>query len=1320
MKWSASVSSARRSPLEGIPLVGPTGLVADREGVMSAYQNARLSAGLLLAGSLGIGTGFIGGRLSAQPTAEITWDGESAVVTIRGTEAGKNYQILSKTDLVGAPWVIEQDVAGAEGQVWTQTTVPMEGRPALYMVAGYGEDSDGDGLSDVYEVLVTRTSPDSSDTGNTGISDTYKDPDGDEWTNLHEYRLRTDPLKFDPPRAPTNVRATMDQGATTATLRWDPLDGAVLEYIVEREIAPWSGEYEEIGRVAGNQAAFVDNQANAYKRYRVAARYPPGNSSFSQNVRVNQADVRLAPAAAAIVRGPRGQLYLAVSALPQAVASLRVSRTVARAWYPLFDYDPSFAQRSYFPENRVFPNDTSSATLEIPVSELSNGVYPIPASFTPDFGRYRFSLEVITPDGTAGEALSLASSQGAFNLFEQNKIPFLDGAAHLKQNLMFWLKAANASETFRYSIDAFGPEDPSSSYYNSVGDANYVSIDFYRREGQWNRPFPDNELVIDEFRPFQENQFLRNWAFQPGHLDGHNNINTGVGYDWMVGRYSWCSRDSIFNERYVFPVYDYVTSGNQSLLQPALSAAETQWIYHEDSACPQTREDPRVGVSRLDGNLELAPGLRNVFGLVYVSLKVGSAHQPYPVSTILHGRQYSDDGLTYFGSTFQEVENPVLQTESHYFAGSGDPMPGDASWDVNNQTPLLIAPAGQLFTVAGWAKQRIANGYTNKVAYLGQYFDKAFKVDPVTGQRTTQETGLLSEYGEFFPTEPGRVILTTKPDPDQGNRQGECLIHVIKLELDMNHDGEIDRSFAGPDNTSYDRPFRFWINNDSDGYSGADQNAASLYDSSDNLISPWPAHYTRDLEDFSRLWVSGIPPLPKNEISSVRLRWRYGSGPAIRIFQAREADGGSKYLTDSAVAEEQVDLVNNANVFSGFGAGLGVVSAGSPFQFPADFFQNYGRKHFLFEGVSPGKDELVLTIERNGQAIAETSVWMELLDIKDMYERAHIFNVTDDSPNTLVSFQRFDKVLPLDTTESRYVIIFVHGWNMGQWDYESFSETMYKRLWWQGYRGRFVAVRWPTRSRDTDGFIGRFFTYNKSEFRAFQSGRGVSAVLTKLRQRFPDYSINVCAHSMGNIVMAQALKQQVEGGFKDIDTYVLMQAATPAHCYDPALPDYDVFMTVERRTPTPDTYRGYPGSIDKTVRNRIVNFFNENDFALATGVILGKRVHWEGNEIDFKPDSGFGYDYIDSVPRKHELFDIWQVTDPREIMALVARPRSKAVGALRGVGGVIDRAGEVDLTQRFNFRGAMDEHSAQFNWNVHRTRDFYGQLLSTMAIATQP
>jgi hypothetical protein len=41
-------------------------------------------------------------------------------------------------------------------------------------------------------------------------------------------------------------------------------------------------------------------------------------------------------------------------------------------------------------------------------------------------------------------------------------------------------------------------------------------------------------------------------------------------------------------------------------------------------------------------------------------------------------------------------------------------------------------------------------------------------------------------------------------------------------------------------------------------------------------------------------------------------------------------------------------------------------------------------------------------------------------------------------------------------------ILFVHGWNMSPTEKTFFANTAYKRLWWQGYQGRFGAFHWPT------------------------------------------------------------------------------------------------------------------------------------------------------------------------------------------------------------------------------------------------------------------
>jgi len=334
-------------------------------------------------------------------------------------------------------------------------------------------------------------------------------------------------------------------------------------------------------------------------------------------------------------------------------------------------------------------------------------------------------------------------------------------------------------------------------------------------------------------------------------------------------------------------------------------------------------------------------------------------------------------------------------------------------------------------------------------------------------------------------------------------------------------------------------------------------------------------------------------------------------------------------------------------------------------------------------------------------------------DIKSMYEQIHIDDVSDDTPNTLTATYKTDVTLASDESEAKQLIVFVHGWRMGQWDYYSFSETMFKRLWWQGYQGRFASLRWRTLSHDDYWLpLADFASYNKSEFRAHQSGSAAANYLNWLRGRFPDYTISVCAHSMGNIVMMQALKADLAAGRQDIDNYVLMQAAVPAHCYDTTLPDYPPFVAAEAGSPTPDTYRGYPGAISEALRGQIVNFFNTNDYALATGAILGKSVCWDGNELSYKPDTLY---YVTSGTNAWKSgFPSRLLTDPREIMSFAARPRSKAVGAQPGVGGVISTIYEVDLTAQFNFRSDKTEHSAEFNWNIQALWPFYHTLLTSL------
>src|SRR5205807_1346903 len=105
-------------------------------------------------------------------------------------------------------------------------------------------------------------------------------------------------------------------------------------------------------------------------------------------------------------------------------------------------------------------------------------------------------------------------------------------------------------------------------------------------------------------------------------------------------------------------------------------------------------------------------------------------------------------------------------------------------------------------------------------------------------------------------------------------------------------------------------------------------------------------------------------------------------------------------------------------------------------------------------------------------------------------------------------------------------------------------ETMFKRLWWQGYNGRFVAFRWATQTSAT--------SYNTSEWFAWKYGKSLlNYVDNYLKHQMPDYTMSIAAHSMGNVVVGSALKRGLS-----IDEYILMEAAIPSGCYNDSVNNY--------------------------------------------------------------------------------------------------------------------------------------------------------------------
>lgn len=469
----------------------------------------------------------------------------------------------------------------------------------------------------------------------------------------------------------------------------------------------------------------------------------------------------------------------------------------------------------------------------------------------------------------------------------------------------------------------------------------------------------------------------------------------------------------------------------------------------------------------------------------------------------------------------------------------------------------------------------------------------------------------------------------------------QSLYTVVETNIgvDGNRDSAID--FA----SSHDRQLLFWVNNDQEGINddGFESEVVNITDPdhSDNVISQ-----RRDLEDFAPLRLH-VDPLLFNNAQDVKLgaipggqlSVRYSldylnaDGESFRVFYANNFTADVyRHVNNVATATVQAtDPTFNESerpAFTGNHILEATLSGLNPYLFEIRHgtlpygasFQNDSVLEFVTEIFYPDGTSL----EKRHR------VDLDIRDIKSFYTNWEIpFLVGPNDLRTDVSFEHFatpstpvheSQVLNEPFFSGPDTTVLVHGWNMptganNDWK-GAFAETMFKRLYWQGYRGEFVSFDWPTFA-DEEGPLWpdpANITYNPSDFQAYRSAQALRNILEDYRGEAPNLEpVHLLAHSMGNIVAGEALRQwAADPNTEDplVTNYIAMQAAVSAGAYGDNATDSGF-----PGRPVPDLYRfwqhGRDGFSDPGLgvtpyftgsafssENRI-NYYNEQDFALA-------------------------------------------------------------------------------------------------------------------------
>jgi len=292
------------------------------------------------------------------------------------------------------------------------------------------------------------------------------------------------------------------------------------------------------------------------------------------------------------------------------------------------------------------------------------------------------------------------------------------------------------------------------------------------------------------------------------------------------------------------------------------------------------------------------------------------------------------------------------------------------------------------------------------------------------------------------------------------------------------------------------------------------------------------------------------------------------------------------------------------------------------------------------------------------------------------------------------------------------MIVLVHGINVRPWDCVNDAETVCKRLYWAGFQGKFASVKWPCNLLTPIPDPLTPAVFNDSELQGYKASTALTTCLNGLKTRFPNYRLNILAHSQGNTVVSEAIKNGAP-----FDTYILTQGALPDSAYDVNSPvDTDLTSQEHGEYITPEWQpMGYRG-IYTNLPGRIVNFYNPNDPVLD---------YWVTDQKRLKPTSYFstGHYYYDGMNSYFypTLADPYLVTDPEESRAEVSRSRTLSIGQSgpASAHGVIKSA--VDLHASYGFDKAFpDDHSAQWTWPIQTTRPYFQQVLTSCGIQPAP
>ena len=360
-------------------------------------------------------------------------------------------------------------------------------------------------------------------------------------------------------------------------------------YTTIKTVSPGVTTFTDIGGiVSGNGYNNVYEVIADFGSYKSLSDVTTLNSLQSFGVSTNNLHV-----SAQLIRNQTGHWQLMFSYIPPSV------QKIAFYWYTE-DYFGDLGTPAYPTPDTYQMNNGMPLTMEndIPVTNIINGVYVLPdfllTNWFPNSSLGKVAM--VRPIGTNNQYGPLC--QAGYQPFDTPV--FMDGRTHMKQNLLYELRAATISQRNTPLYEANVYLNPFYYPVNIPGDTNYVESSIFH----WGLMYGGSQvpqmayLQMDDLWPIEANYELFGGLYDTNY--------TGTPFVWQPDP----------GDDYAGPDLEFQGTLTTTPAPAILGISDPYWISQSMTNWAD------LAAYTSSGNLYLRSGIKNLFGLTFMSALV--------------------------------------------------------------------------------------------------------------------------------------------------------------------------------------------------------------------------------------------------------------------------------------------------------------------------------------------------------------------------------------------------------------------------------------------------------------------------------------------------------------------------------------------------------------------------------------------------------------------------------------------------------------------------------------------------------------------------